>query len=155
MRPSLQSDQPCSHTHLTRARCHSLLARCAVTNPSTASRSDADSATYETTIADRINGQRSKPLRVVMFNTDTDRAEDVSHAIAQARTCRWLDPTITLEPKGRAFLGVSEVRASRASRRAYGLPAASTLTGWTPPPALPAHGDHAHSLPRGHRRADG
>ena len=42
MRPSLQSDQPCSHTHLTRARCHSLLARCAVTNPSTASRRDAD-----------------------------------------------------------------------------------------------------------------
>ena len=76
------------------------MARCAVTNPSTASRSDADSANYETTIADRINGQRSKPLRVVMFNTDTDRAEDVSHAIAQARTCRWLDPTITLEPKG-------------------------------------------------------
>ena len=59
------------------------MARCAGTNPSTASRSDADSANYETTIADRINGQRSKPLRVVMFNTDTDRAEDVSHAIAQ------------------------------------------------------------------------
>ena len=41
---------------------------------------------YETTIADLINGQRSKALHVVMFNTDTDRAEDVSHAIAQART---------------------------------------------------------------------
>ena len=38
---------------------------------------------YETTIADLINGQRSKALHVVMFNTDTDRAEDVSHAIAQ------------------------------------------------------------------------
>jgi hypothetical protein len=30
-----------------------------------------------------MNGQHSDPLRVVMFNTDTDRAEDVSHAIAQ------------------------------------------------------------------------
>ena len=47
-----------------------------------------------------MTGQHSDPLRVVMFNTDTDRAEDVSHAIAQARACRWLDPTITLEPKG-------------------------------------------------------
>ena len=28
-------------------------------------------------------GQHSDPLRVVRFNTDTDRAEDVSHAIAQ------------------------------------------------------------------------
>jgi hypothetical protein len=30
-----------------------------------------------------MSGQHSDPLRVVMFNTDTDRAEDVSHAIAQ------------------------------------------------------------------------
>ena len=37
----------------------------------------------ETTIADLITGQHSDPLRVVMFNIDTDRAEDVSHAIAQ------------------------------------------------------------------------
>ena len=28
-------------------------------------------------------GQHSDPLRVVMFDTDTDRAKDVSHAIAQ------------------------------------------------------------------------
>ena len=28
-------------------------------------------------------GQHSDPLRVARFNTDTDRAEDVSHAIAQ------------------------------------------------------------------------
>ena len=41
------------------------------------------SVCYETTIADLMNGQHSDPLRVVMFNTDTDRAEDVSHAIAQ------------------------------------------------------------------------
>jgi hypothetical protein len=40
-------------------------------------------ANYETTLADLMNGQHSDPLRVVMFNTDTDRAEDVSHAIAQ------------------------------------------------------------------------
>jgi hypothetical protein len=42
-----------------------------------------DRADYETTIADLMTGQHSDPLRVVMFNTDTDRAEDVSHAIAQ------------------------------------------------------------------------
>ena len=30
-----------------------------------------------------MTGQHSDPLRVVMFNPDTDRAEDVSHAIAQ------------------------------------------------------------------------
>ena len=28
-------------------------------------------------------GQHSNPLRVVMFNPVTDRAEDVSHAVAQ------------------------------------------------------------------------
>ena len=30
-----------------------------------------------------MSGQHCDPLRVVMFNTDTDRAEDVSHVIAQ------------------------------------------------------------------------
>ena len=44
---------------------------------------DLDRADYETTIADLMVGQHSDPLRVVKFNTDTDRAEDVSHAIAQ------------------------------------------------------------------------
>ena len=44
---------------------------------------DLDSANYETTVADLMAGQHSDPLRVVMFNTDIDRAEDVSHAIAQ------------------------------------------------------------------------
>ena len=44
---------------------------------------DLDRADYETTIADLLAGQHSDPLRVVMFNTDTDRAEDVSHAITQ------------------------------------------------------------------------
>ena len=44
---------------------------------------DLDRANYETTIADLMSGQHCDPLRVVMFNTDTDRAEDVSHAIAQ------------------------------------------------------------------------
>ena len=42
-----------------------------------------DRVDFETTIADLITGQHSDPLRVVMFNPDTDRAEDVSHAIAQ------------------------------------------------------------------------
>ena len=58
---------------------------------------DLDRANYETTIADLISGQHCDPLRVIMFNPDTDRAEDVSHAIAQeilrrlgleGRTCR-------------------------------------------------------------------
>ena len=44
---------------------------------------DLDRANYETTIADLIAGQHTDPLRVVMFNPDTDRAEDVSRAIAQ------------------------------------------------------------------------
>ena len=44
---------------------------------------DLDFANYETTIADLISGQHNDPLRVIMFNPDTDRAEDVSHAIAQ------------------------------------------------------------------------
>jgi hypothetical protein len=42
-----------------------------------------DRADFETTIADLVTGQHCDPLRVVMFNTETDRAEDVSHAIAQ------------------------------------------------------------------------
>ena len=41
-----------------------------------------DRADYETTIADLIAGQPGDPLCVVRFNPDTDRAEDVSHAIA-------------------------------------------------------------------------
>ena len=44
---------------------------------------DLDRANYETTIADLMSGQHCDPLRVIMFNPDTDRAEDVSHAIAQ------------------------------------------------------------------------
>ena len=44
---------------------------------------DLDRANYETTVADLMSGQHGDPLRVVMFNPDTDRAEDVSHAIAQ------------------------------------------------------------------------
>ena len=44
---------------------------------------DLRRANHEATIADLISGQYSDPLRVVMFNLDTDRAEDVSHAIAQ------------------------------------------------------------------------
>ena len=43
---------------------------------------DLDRADLETTIADLMSGQHSDPLRVIMFNPDTDRSEDVSHAIA-------------------------------------------------------------------------
>jgi hypothetical protein len=44
---------------------------------------DLDRANYETTIADLMSGQHCDPLRVVMFNPDTDHAGDVSHAVAQ------------------------------------------------------------------------
>ena len=44
---------------------------------------DLDRANYETTIADLMTGQHCDPLRVIMFNPETNRAEDVSHAIAQ------------------------------------------------------------------------
>jgi hypothetical protein len=44
---------------------------------------DLDRANYETTIADLMSGQHSDPLRVIMFNPETNRSEDVSHAIAQ------------------------------------------------------------------------
>jgi hypothetical protein len=43
---------------------------------------DLGRANYETTIADLISGQHSGPVRVVMFNVEADRAEDVSGAIA-------------------------------------------------------------------------
>ena len=44
---------------------------------------DLDRANYETTIADLMTGQHSDPLRVIMFNPETNRAEEVSPAIAQ------------------------------------------------------------------------
>ncbi|MBR0879593.1 hypothetical protein JQ608_20880 [Bradyrhizobium liaoningense] len=40
-------------------------------------------ADYETTISDLLSGQHSDPLRVIMFNPETNRSEDVSHAVAQ------------------------------------------------------------------------
>jgi hypothetical protein len=47
--------------------------------------------------------QYSDPLRVVMFNTDTDRAEDVSHAIAQ-EILRRLDPSLMWPSVTRALV---------------------------------------------------
>jgi hypothetical protein len=47
-----------------------------------------DRADYETTIADLVAGQHRDPLRVVRFNPVTDRAEDLSHAIAPPRSQR-------------------------------------------------------------------
>src|SRR4249919_2428895 len=44
---------------------------------------DLDRANYETTIADLMSGQHCDPLRVIRFNPETNRSEDVSHAIAQ------------------------------------------------------------------------
>ena len=43
---------------------------------------DLQRANYETTIADLISGQHSDPLRVIMFNPETNRSEDVSYAVA-------------------------------------------------------------------------
>ena len=43
---------------------------------------DLDRANYETTIADLMSGEHCDPLRVIMFNPETNRSEDVSHAIA-------------------------------------------------------------------------
>jgi hypothetical protein len=40
-------------------------------------------ADYETTISDLMSGQHSDPLRVIMFNPEVNRSEDVSHAVAQ------------------------------------------------------------------------
>jgi hypothetical protein len=40
---------------------------------------DLDRANYEATIAALIAGQHGDPLRVILFNTATDGAEDVSH----------------------------------------------------------------------------
>jgi len=44
---------------------------------------DINQADYETIIADLMSGQYGDPLRVIMFNPETDRSEDVSHAVAQ------------------------------------------------------------------------
>jgi len=44
---------------------------------------DLDRASYEATIADLMTGQHNDPLRVIMFNPETNRSEDVSHIIAQ------------------------------------------------------------------------
>ncbi len=44
---------------------------------------DLDRANYETTVTDLMSGQHRDPLRVIMFNPETDRSEDVSHAVAQ------------------------------------------------------------------------
>ena len=37
-----------------------------------------DRANYETTIADLMSGQHCDPLRVIVFNPETNRSEDVS-----------------------------------------------------------------------------
>jgi hypothetical protein len=46
---------------------------------------DLDRANYETTIADLMSGQHSDPWRVIMFNRDTDRAEEGSTLWAPLR----------------------------------------------------------------------
>ena len=47
---------------------------------------DINRADYETTVADLMAGQHCDPLRVIRFNPETNRSEDVSHAIAR-RSC--------------------------------------------------------------------
>ena len=44
---------------------------------------DLDRANYNSTVADLMSGQHCDPLRVIMFNPETNRSEDVSHAMAQ------------------------------------------------------------------------
>ena len=44
---------------------------------------DLDRANLETTIANLMSGQHNDPRRVIMFNPETNRSEDVSHVIAQ------------------------------------------------------------------------
>jgi len=44
---------------------------------------DLGRANIETTISDLLTGQHSDPLGVIMFNPETNRAEDVSHAVAR------------------------------------------------------------------------
>jgi hypothetical protein len=44
---------------------------------------DLDRANYESTIADLTSGQHCDPLRVIRFNPETSRSEDVSHVVAQ------------------------------------------------------------------------
>ena len=44
---------------------------------------DINRADYETTVADLMAGQHCDPLRVIRFNPETNRSEDISHAIAQ------------------------------------------------------------------------
>ena len=60
---------------------------------------DLDRANYEATVADLMAGQHSDPLRVVMFNPETNRAENVSHAIAQ-EILRRLDLEARCVPSG-------------------------------------------------------
>ena len=43
---------------------------------------DINRANYETTITDLMSGQHCDPLRVILFNPDTNRSEDVSYAVA-------------------------------------------------------------------------
>lgn len=43
---------------------------------------DPERADYETTVSDLMRGEHSNPLRVVWFNTEANRAEDVSRAVA-------------------------------------------------------------------------
>jgi len=60
---------------------------------------DLDRANYETTVADLISGQHSDPLHVIRFNPETNRSEDVSHAIAQ-EILRRLDLEARCVPSG-------------------------------------------------------
>ena len=71
---------------------------------------DLDRANYETTITDLMTGQHSDPMRVVMFNPETNRAEDVSHAIAQEILRR-------LELEGVTFRGSWKISSTGTSAK--------------------------------------
>ena len=71
---------------------------------------DLDRANYETTISDLMTGQHSDPLRVVMFNTGANRAEDVSYAIAEEILRRLGLEGATYRPSWKTSLIATSVR---------------------------------------------
>jgi len=53
-------------------------------------------------VSDLMSGQHSDPLRLIMFNPETKRSEDVSHAIARKMVRRFdlKGDDVPSEPEG-------------------------------------------------------
>ena len=72
---------------------------------------DINRAYYETTVADLMSGQHCDPLRVIRFNPETNRSEDVSHVIAQEIVRRLgLERGAACRPCWRTLLIATSVR---------------------------------------------